>query len=361
VIRERQMTQGPEIGRAAERLILGRKSNYADDLAAAQAERRTLAAPLYKQLEGVEFTVDDGLSSLLGRVKKYTSQAEDIAQLEGGKAIGADVGIGEKVSLDSLNTIKRTLYGAEQKAKRDGDGTLAAALNKARLDLKAKIDELSPKDEQGRSIARMADEIWGGAKQYEDAIEAGRKAMKMDDINLAEEMRGMTGAELEGFKIGAVQSLKTMAGDMSGRTKLLKAWKEDNTGNKLRALFGNDYKEFQKVLAIAEKKKGIESAAGRGSQTFVREGAMNDLSQSATLEQGVRSMASPGPLSLFEMIAGRAQTPEPVRDRMGRLLLGPTSELPSLLDVAAGVNQARAQRAGAAGSFSGVGLPLFFQ
>lgn len=361
LIRERQASQGREISRAAERLILGRKSDYADDLAAAEKARSEIAAPLYAQLEGVKFTVDDELASLLSRAEAHVKEAMGRAKIRGEpEELTGDV-LGKDVSLQSLNTLKSTLWDAAQNLKADRKSGAASELLELRFALKNKIDELSPKDEEGRSIARMADDLWGGAEQYRSAIEAGRKAMSMDDINLAQEMRGMTSAELEGFQIGLVQSIKSMAGTTAGRNKLLAQWKNDTTGNKLRLAFGGKFKDFEKVLASVEKKKGLEQAAGRGSQTMPRTAAMGDLDQSATMAQEVAQISQAPHLSLLDRIVGQAKTPEPVRDEIGRLMMKPTSELTSLLDIAAKVNEARAQRAAKAGMFTGVGLLPIFQ
>lgn len=363
-IAERQAGAYSRISKPAERLMLGRSSNYADDLAQAAKARQEVAKPLYDQLKGVAFNVDDDLSSILGRAEDYIGDAAKRAKVRGQPEVLKGVKPGQNVSLDSLNVLKSTLYDAAQSLKREGKNGAAAELLDLRIVLKNKIDDLSPKDADGQSIARLADNAWGGAESFRSSIEAGRGAMKSDAITLADDLRGLSDSEAEGFKIGAVQAIKEMAGSQSGQTKLLKQWREQNTGQKLRELFGEDYRAFANVLAAEQRKKGLESV-GRGSQTAARLQGAEDLNISAVGDvAGAAAAAKTSPISAagpLARLAGRMQTPESVRDEMGSMLLGSPKEIESILSLSSKLNAERQRQAAAAGAYTGTVLPAFFQ
>lgn len=362
VIGERQATLGGKIGRAAERGLGAQGINYSDEMAARVAEKSAVAKPFYDQLRGVKFTVDDDLANILGRVDDYTTGAAKIAKLEGEAPIPVGLNVGDEISLDSLNTIKRTLFGAAEKAKREGDGTLASALTKARIALKDKIDDLSPKDEQGRSIARVADELWSGAESDRVALEAGRRAMKDDAINLADELRGMSQSEIEAWKIGAAQAIKDVAGTQAGQTKLLKQWREPQTAQKLRLIFGDNFEQFRQFIGVQARKKTLESVLG-GSQTARRLANQSDLDLSAVeMAADVAQAGTTGKLTLankaVNLLSG-VRTPEPVRDEIGDILLGSPQDIPGILREMLAVQEKRARAAAGAGAFTGATLPTF--
>jgi hypothetical protein len=76
------------------------------------------------------------------------------------------------------------------------------------------------------------------------------------------------------------------------------------------------------------------------------------------LTNAAQSFASGSPLSMLSAASGlvsRVQTPEPVRDRMGALLLSrDPNELRGLLSVVPEINQARLNRAGLLGAGTGL-------
>lgn len=359
-ISERQQGIGNRIISSAARSLKAQGVNYADEMAAREAEKAAVSKPFYDQLKGVKFTVDDDLATILKRGEDYVAGAEKIAKIEGRPAVLGGVSAGSEVSLDSLNVLKGSLFDAAESAKREGNKKLAGALTSLRIALKDKIDDLSPKDEQGRSIARVADELWSGAESDRAALEMGRRAMKEDVISLADEMRGMSQSEAEAYRIGAAQSIRELAGTQAGQTKLLKQWREPGTSEKLKIIFGDEYKTFVKTLTREGKMKDMERVRG-GSNTASRLANQADLDTSAV--EGAVALTQAGGAGALPLLGtgarmlGKVATPEPVRDDIAQILLGDPNKIPSIIRMMQGVQEQRARTAAGAGAFSGA----FFQ
>lgn len=347
--RVRKFNQFADITAPAERLILGRRSDYSGDLRDAAAARQVAAGPLYQQLEGVKFQVDDELATLLKRAEDYLGDVTRRSKVRGEFETLRKLEPGQYVSLKSLNTLKGSLYEGANAKKIAGAKESASEIHDLRIAIKNKIDELSPKDADGNSLARRADETWSGLESYRASIEAGRNAMKTDSITLADDMRGLSGAEREGFMIGAVQSLKDIAGTQAGRTRLLNHWNDKTVGGKLRELFGDDYNKFQTTLAGVERRKRLDGV-GSGSQTFERLAGANDIDMGAI----TTSAATGNPGGIVSQLFAGMKTPEHVRDTIGRILLSSPSELRKLEEAALRVESSRDARAAASGTFSGL-------
>jgi hypothetical protein len=131
-------------------------------------------------------------------------------------------------------------------------------------------------------------------------------------------------------------------------------WKEPATQERLKAVFGNDYRKFASAVAQEARLKGLESA-GRGSQTMARAAGMADLDVAPVMQAGqaVATGNVPGMVSSAQSLIGRVQTPEAVRNQMGRILL--SREQQKLLDLSESIrrmNESRA-RAAAGGGYVG--------
>lgn len=363
-IPQRQAGRYVRLAGAADDALGTRGAGYADSVDAFDAARQQAAAPLYRQLDGVAFTVDNDLNNLLARSADYHREAERLARIDGSPINLELMPQGGQVPLRSLDTLKQSLFDAKEAALRQGNNALASKLNKLRIDLTNKLDDLSPKDADGKSIYKAARDAWAGPSSSISAAEAGRQAMKTDAIDLTEQMRGLSASELEAYRIGIAQSIKEMAGSEAGQTKLLSFWKNKNVENKLRVAFGGDYNKFKRALLAEGKLKKMESA-GRGSQTAPRQFAADDLDTSAVSDVvdatrgGLQGLVSGG-----ARLYNRMATPEPVRDEIGRILLsrGPEArnELLDLLTSLQMVNKNRAARAAGSGAYIGANTSQLF-
>jgi hypothetical protein len=290
-------------------------------------QKKTAAGPLYDQLKGVSFKVDDELASIIQASKSAHGSAELLAELKRATPIDiSKIKKGDDVPLDALDKVKQALYTLEINSKGDfGKSTpISSAYSELRNALTKKLDDLSPKDQNG-SIYKQARDAFAGPSQLEEAIRVGRDAMKKDAIAVADATKGMTQSELEAYRIGVLQALKDKVGTEGGQTSLLKFWKEPKTSGVLKETFGNDYKQFAADVFREGRLKTIESV-GRGSQTASRLAAMEEDKLSNAVQVGQAGAAAAGgnpfpALGTLSKMITKASTPEATRNELAKLLL----------------------------------------
>ena len=290
-------------------------------------QKKTAAGPLYDQLKGVSFKVDDELASIIQASKSAHGSAELLAELKRATPIDiSKIKAGDDVPLDALDKVKQALYTLEINSKGDfGKSTpISSAYSDLRNALTKKLDDLSPKDKNG-SIYKQARDAFAGPSQLEDAIRVGRDAMKKDAIAVADATKGMTQSELDAYRIGVLQALKDKVGTEGGQTSLLKFWKEPKTSGVLKETFGNDYKQFAADVLRESRLKTIESV-GRGSQTASRLAAMEEDKLSNAVQVGQAGAAAAGgnpfpALGTLSKMITKASTPEATRNELAKLLL----------------------------------------
>ena len=304
-------------------------------------QKKAAAEPLYNQLKGVSFRVDDELASIIQASKSAHGSAELLAELKRATPIDiSKIKAGDDVPLDALDKVKQALYTLEINSKGDfGKSTpISSAYSDLRNALTQKLDDISPKDKALvsktnplGSVYKEARDAFAGPSQLEDAVRIGRDAMKKDAIAVADATKGMTQSELDAYRIGVLQALKDKVGTEGGQTSLLKFWREPKTSGVLKETFGNDYKQFAADVFREGRLKTIESV-GRGSQTASRLAAIEDdnLSNAVQVGQAGAAAAAGNPFpalgTLSKMIT-KASTPEATRNELAKLLLqqGPTA------------------------------------
>lgn len=358
-ILERQGGRAGRLAAAADSALGTGGADYGATLEVLDATRKQAAAPLYAQIKDTMVSVDDDIASLLNRTEGVHGEAQKLLRLQTGQAVDlSKVQPGDQVPLSLLDTLKQTLYDAADTAKRQGSNKMGAAYDDARTTLIKKLDTVSPKDETGQSIYKLARDAYAGPSQLMGAAELGRTAMKADSFEVKQAIKGLADSELQAFRIGALQALKEKTGTQAGQTSLLKMWMEPNTSNRLKDIFGNDYRQFAAAVAGESRMKTLEQV-GRGSQTAQRLAGAADLDISP-VTNAAQAFASGSAIPLLQQatsLFSRVQTPEPVRDRMGALLLSrDPNELRGLLGVVPEINQARLSRAGTLGMGSGMAI-----
>lgn len=229
------------------------------------------AAPYYAQLANYNVTVDDEILTLLNRASDTFSKAEKLARVEGmpEKLNLGELRSGDRVPFSVLDTLKRNLYDIEDNAKdKFGRPTQESrAYTNLRRDLTNKLDNVSLKDNQGRSVYRLARENFGSEEQMATAMKRGREAMSEDIEELAEILDDLEPAQVDAFRLGAAQALRAQTDTPAGQARLLNLQKSPGLQKRLRLIFGNDFRKFQAtVLREAELQK--TSRAGEGSQTY---------------------------------------------------------------------------------------------
>ena len=367
-IRQRQMGAGPRMLAGAEAAMGRQAANLRGTVDDLVTQRKTQAAPFYAATDKAMVVVDDELFTLLQRTKSAQNKASELDRMETGNFTDlSTLAVGDSIPFRLLDTVKKSLDDIASVAKRQGEGNVNRIAGGAARDLVEKLKLMSPKV-GGKSAYEQALERFAGPSKLLDAIDVGRTAMtgKLDEVSDA--MRTMTSSELEAFRLGAVQSLREQVGSEGGRTKLLKFWKEPNTADRLKQIFGNDYKRFTATLLQEGKMKPFESV-GRGSQTARRLAAQDELgvapmqmAQNAA-ELGIAAKTGSVGGGLWQGLAngfGRMQVPEPVRNEIGKLLLSrDPADFSRLKDALMQLNASQRQQIMQSGVVGGQGTNYF--
>lgn len=332
-IRNRQATRPQRIMTAADEALGTGGAGYKTTIDALVQQKKTASEPYYDQIKGLSVRVDNKLHNLIQRAPDAWKAAENLAVREGKLPIDlSKIKAGDDLSFEALDTLKKALFTIAEKEKVNFQPTAESrATNELRRQLTSKLDDLSPKDKNGKSIYKMARDAFGGPAELETAVKAGRTAMKTDEIGVSELIKDMSASELEAFRIGALQSLRDKVGTESGQTSLLKMWKEPATSGKLKEIFGTDYREFAASVAKEARLKEFEKI-GRGSQTAQRLFAANELDANDAMQAGQAvasaSQGNAAPLLSTIMDFGKKiSTPEQTRNEMAKLLMqqGPSA------------------------------------
>lgn len=375
-IRVQQAGRAGRLTRAAQDALGTNGARLNDTVEALVEQRAQAAAPLYAQLRQVTLEADDTLASLIQRAQSQGADriARNIAETRGAPftlanvaesrpgTLGVGVTPGTRVSMSDLDYLKEGLDDLIRK-QTDAAGSVSRQ-GYALINLRSSL--LNHLDDATNGLYRRARDAFAGPSALIDAAEAGRRAMRMDDVGIQGLTRGMSQSELEAFRVGAFESIRAKVGKEGGQTELLKMWKEPATQEKLRALFPDmrSYREFAAEVAKEARRKSIETV-GRGSQTASRQARMDDEAAgflSGAVDAGTAlKMGNPlGVMSAARNLYGRTVMPEPVRDRIGGLLMTQSQDAPALLgDLSRYVQAEQSRRAAAAarsGLLGGVGI-----
>jgi len=362
LIRSRQAGRAGRIMGAADDALGTQGKGYTATLDALETTQKAAQAPFRAQLEGLSVRADEELMKILNREPAAFKAASDLARREGSVPIDfTNLKAGDDIPFDALDTVKKALWTIAEKEKVNFAPTAESrAVNGIRVDLTKKMDLLSPKNEMG-SIYKQARDAFAGPAELRSAVESGRTAMKVDSLGVAELTKGMTTSELEAFRVGALQSLRDKVGTEAGQTSLLKMWKEPATSDKLREIFGNDYRKFSAEIAKEGQLKALE-ATGRGSQTAGRLYAAGDLDNQALVDaaQAAKSGLT-GNLMEAGASVGKAWNkvamPETTRNELAKLLMSRGSQaqanLQNVDQLIRALNASSAQKAALTGGVSG--------
>lgn len=174
----------------------------------------------------------------------------------------------------------------------------------------------------------------------------------------------MSPSEIEAFKVGAFESLNKKLGSQGGRTELMNMWQNENTREKLQALFGNErsFRQFAAAVAKEGRLKAIQGV-GKGSQTAARQAGAEDLQEAVFADVGKLVAGAKGGSPSAMVAAGRSMLnrlamPEQVRDEMARILMtkGPQAqaELNAMRDLAQRIRVQNALSASRTGQSAGM-------
>lgn len=336
-----------------------RAAQVVDDLV---RTRQQAATPLYGRLHQMEVQADPALAQTLaaaeqlgaGKVARdiataaevpYTLSAQEWAQSGG------------RLSMRDLDHMKQgidTLI-AKQTDPAGKVSPLGFRLQGLRERLVSRLDEATG------GFYKQARDAFAGPSALIDATNSGRRFMVADDAATRKAMAGLSTSEQEAFRLGAFEALRNKLGRPGGQTEVLGMWKDKILREKLQAIFPDEraFRQFASTASAESAMKGLESV-GRGSQTAGRQYSAGDLDVPA-IADAVQSISGaggvPGFLSAVSRNWNRVQTPEPVRDAMGQMLLSQgASGRNALMDIeneARRVVMQRARNANALGVFTG--------
>lgn len=361
VIRQRQTARAGNLVTGAQD-ALGVAGSYVDDLANFTAQREMAAAPLYAAaFDGAPPIVIPKDILLRDSVQAAYRRAQQMAGERGVTLPAMNPNAVQPIpplTLRQADFLKKAmddvLYGAKMPESNVGKNAYGL-MQDTRAALVASIDD------QAGPLYAKARAAFAGPTQAMEAAELGRNLLKEDATEIPALIRGLTADQREALKIGTVQGVKDMVGTQAGQTKLLKLWANPGMRERLQLVFGKDFRAFQRAILAEERKKAVEQV-GRGSQTAARQFAADDLDTPAAMEAAQAATGGiRGLVDLAQRQMARIQTPEPVRDEIGRILLssGPQARnmLAELSQYVPQVNAARAARADTAGRFAGLAFP----
>jgi hypothetical protein len=350
-IRERQVGRAGRLMEASDETLGTQGAQFTQSLEAFKQQKFTESRPYYAVVDASNISVDNNLINLLKKSSSMQRNAEDLYR----KQTGLDIDLsalkyGEQVPMNVLDTLKQNLFDSAQAARRLGNNNDALATDKIRVDLIDLLTQKSPKI-GNQSAYGLALKTYAGPAQMEEAANLGRTVMKGDILDIQQAVKGLAQSELDAFRIGVLQGLRQQTGTEAGQTSLLKFYKEPATQSRLKAAFGNDYKAFSAAVLKEEQLKKMESA-GRGSASAARLAGQADL-DIAPLAQTASAAASGSPSAIVTTavnLARQTQTPEAVRNEIGRILLSrDPQQLTQLAEIVRKLNESRARAAGVAG------------
>jgi hypothetical protein len=354
-ILDRQAGRAGRLMTAADEALGTQNAQFLQTIDNFNAQRFTDSRPYYAAIDKAILQVDNSLTDVFNRSKGVQGASELLFQTKTGQTIDlSKLKYGEQVPMNVLDTLKQSLYDASQALRKTGNNSQANAYDDVREKLVGVLEAKSPKV-GNQSAYTLAMKTWAGPSQMSDAAEVGRKAMTDDVLNLGQAMKGFTQSETDAFRVGALQALRQKTGTEAGQTSLLKMWKEPATQDRLKAVFENDYKSFASAVAKEARLKALEST-GRGSASAARLAGQADLDV-APLAQAAGAAASGNPMAIVTSavnLARQTQTPEAVRNEIGKILLSrDPQQLTQLAEIVRKLNESRARAAGVAGRGSG--------
>ena len=354
-IRERQVGRAGRLMTGADETLGTGGAQFLQTLDNFNAQRFADSRPYYAAIDKAVLQVDNSLTDVFNKSKGVQGASELLFQTKTGQTIDlSKLKYGEQVPMNVLDTLKQSLYDASKELRKAGQNSQANAYDDVREKLVGVLESKSPKV-GGQSAYTLAMKTWAGPSQMIDAAEIGKSVMKGDILDIQQATRGMSPSEIDAFRIGVLQGLREKTGTEAGQTSLLKFYKEPATQARLKAAFGNDYKAYTATVLKEEQLKKLESA-GRGSQTAARLAGQADLDV-APLAQTAGAVSSGSPMAIVTAatnMARQTQTPEAVRNEIGRILLSrDPQQLTQLAEIVRRMNESRARAAGIAGRSSG--------
>lgn len=340
------------INSASKALGTGRP-DYNETVEGFVQSAKAKSAPYYAQLNGYQYPIDDELRTIIKRASPFFARSNLAATVDdlGGATLTDALNPSTKfISFDQLKLLRQSLQSSEDNymtSLTNKDKDLGVRVSRLKNELTRKLDELSPKTPHGDSVHALASGAYAGEMQLKNAVENGRLIFREDAMNIRDSLKNMTQSEKDAFRLGAYQAIYDKAGREGGVNELTKLFKNKATQDRLKAVFGNDYRKFASKLAAEFELKKFQRVAG-GSQTAGRQQGLNDLELSPLRDasEGAAALARgnvTGSMNPLTRVWQGMAVPESVRTDMAKTLLlegAPAqAKLQSLNDLVQYINQ----------------------
>ena len=312
-------------------------------LAEKYAQRKQIVDPLYNELRKFNFDVNKSpkLENVLTRAQDYLRPAAKLARIDGREfTLSPDNAAFDLVNAGEIDTLKRTLDIAIEKAYKSGSRSEANSLVGLKNDLVSVVDDLTTMGDQ--SAYQKARKAYQKESAYITQAEKGREFFKSNTIDSTDTklyFDSLNPEEKDAFRLGAYESIKRRLGTRGGKRNIMDARDagaggQEEVADKLRVLFKTDksWKDFVKRTEFEYTQTTELSRLGEGTKTMPRESFAEDMAdQSRDIVQGVSlaglglktgdPMTAIASVPLLKKASTRTFTPSAVRDELGNIML----------------------------------------
>lgn len=234
-------------------------------------QRAVAARPLYERAMAADVAADPNLSRIWQEVTADGWGLHILKRPELRRTLETEFGISQPrstLSMPVLDAWKRQADDLVEAARRSGENNRARVISGLRDRLVAAVDEANPAYAEARNA-------WAGPSRYLDAIEQGRgiSGTKIGAEELRATLAGMTDAEREGFRIGAVSSiLGRMGNDPAKLGDMTKFLRSPEMRAKLDAIMPSTEAadQWRKAFDFEVRSSELTGQALRGSATARR-------------------------------------------------------------------------------------------
>lgn len=279
----------------------GSRASFFDEFNALKEARSDLGRKLYERALAKQIPVNKELTDLLQRPSMANAYERGVqiarekgipvpkTRIENGRLV-TDSGEVTAIDTEFLHLLKMGLDDVVFTGKSPASGIGNTALNAVK-DTRAQFLGFVDRNNPGYKRAR---DYWAGETSAMDAMQMGRNFLRLDEDELAADIRKMSKSEKEAFRLGAMQNvLDRMGGAQTGGTVL------GAVGNPARDLIKNprtvrllgltfdDKNVFNRFIdrLVDETEMRLTSAQVlRGSQTAERQQAVAALRDRASRE-----------------------------------------------------------------------------
>ena len=279
----------------------GSRASFFDEFNALKEARSDLGKRLYERALSKQIPVTTELTSLLQRpslqdaynrgitIAKERGMPTPKTRIEDGRLV-TDQGEVKAIDTEFLHILKMGLDDVVFTGKSPTSGIGSTALNSVK-DTRAQFLNFIDRNNAAYKRARN---YWAGETSAMDAMQMGRNFLKIDEDQLAADIRKMSKSEKEAFRLGAMQNvLDRMGGAQMGETVM------GAVGNPARDLIKNprtvrllgltfdDKTVFNRFINRLEDETEMRLTSAqvlRGSQTAERTEAVSALRDRAVRE-----------------------------------------------------------------------------